>query len=289
MNERNPMRSGNYFKRMLWTRSQLWTTKCLMRKKYREWSESWMSTVSVLTSGEKSLRVELSTPPCHWYPTAVWPMQHTEVSLYIDPLKEGLSWPSPVTGPDSFSVRVVARREIPAGEEITIHYVPASLGQPARWVRLSSDWYFHCQCPRCLDVTEFGTFVSAIKCSQCREGLILAENSSERQIWRCRSVSAVTGPPSSSCTSDFVTSRTTWTWSSRSLRGLRRSWRTYRKIPASSYMKIFCGDILQLSTSNITSTYWVRLSGLESRKGFLYFSSKANHWLTVWRDWDCTD
>ena len=187
MNERNPMRSGNYFKRMSWTRSQLWTTKCLMRKKYREWSESWMSTVSVLTSGEKSLRVELSTPPCHWYPTAVLPMQHTEVSLYIDPLKEGLSWPSPVTGPDSFSVRVVARREILSGEEITIHYVPASLGQPARWVRLSSDWYFHCQCPRCLDVTEFGTFVSAIKCSRCREGLILPEHSDRPDLWRCRS------------------------------------------------------------------------------------------------------
>ena len=101
-------------------------------------------------------------------------------------------------GGSQFSVVLRARREIVSGEEITIQYVPASLGQPARGSLLSSGWHFLCHCPRCLDVTEFGTFVSAIKCSQCREGLILAENSSQRQVWRCRSVSPVTCPPSSS-------------------------------------------------------------------------------------------
>jgi len=29
---------------------------------------------------------------------------------------------------------------------------------------------------RCTDLTEFGTYASALKCSNCREGLILPEN-----------------------------------------------------------------------------------------------------------------
>ena len=35
------------------------------------------------------------------------------------------------------------------------------------------------RCPRCSDVTEFGTFTSALKCSHCREGLILPESLKE--------------------------------------------------------------------------------------------------------------
>lgn len=31
------------------------------------------------------------------------------------------------------------------------------------------------RCARCADNTEFGTYVSALKCSNCREGLILPE------------------------------------------------------------------------------------------------------------------
>lgn len=81
-------------------------------------------------------------------------------------------------------VRVRARRQISPGEEITIQYVPASLGQPRRRLELS-DWYFECHCERCQDVTERATFVSALKCPQCREGLILPE-SQDNSLWRCR-------------------------------------------------------------------------------------------------------
>ena len=34
---------------------------------------------------------------------------------------------------------------------------------------------FSLSCPRCSDVTEFGTNISALKCSSCREGLVLPE------------------------------------------------------------------------------------------------------------------
>ncbi len=30
-------------------------------------------------------------------------------------------------------------------------------------------WYFHCTCPRCVDPTELGTYMSAVKCNQCNE------------------------------------------------------------------------------------------------------------------------
>ncbi len=30
-------------------------------------------------------------------------------------------------------------------------------------------WYFNCACQRCLDPTEMGTYMSAIRCNQCDE------------------------------------------------------------------------------------------------------------------------
>ena len=42
------------------------------------------------------------------------------------------------------------------------------------------------RCPRCVDPTEFGTFVSALKCNSCSEGLVLPHSSEEGSVWRCR-------------------------------------------------------------------------------------------------------
>merc|ERR1719270_1176456 len=52
--------------------------------------------------------------------------------------------------------------------------------------RIEEEWYFKCRCPRCADVTEFGTYFSAMKCSHCHEGLILPETPDEDSLWRCR-------------------------------------------------------------------------------------------------------
>ena len=90
--------------------------------------------------------------------------------------------------PDSgFSVVLRARTEILEGEEISIQYVPASLGQPQRGASLGSVWRFECACARCSDPSEFGTWVSALKCAQCHEGLVLPERPREGAAWRCRS------------------------------------------------------------------------------------------------------
>ncbi|XP_023326813.1 histone-lysine N-methyltransferase ASHR1 [Eurytemora carolleeae] len=76
---------------------------------------------------------------------------------------------------DDFTVTLRARRKINEGEEITINYVPPIFGVPKRKRHIEEEWYFICKCARCADNTEFGTYVSALKCSNCREGLILPE------------------------------------------------------------------------------------------------------------------
>ena len=83
--------------------------------------------------------------------------------------------------PEDFTVVLRARQNILEGEEITISYVPPVYGLHKRKLDLANEWYFDCSCARCSDVTEFGTFVSALKCSNCREGLILPEDQKKGQ------------------------------------------------------------------------------------------------------------
>ena len=89
--------------------------------------------------------------------------------------------PCPVNPSSGFSVVLRAKREILEGEEVTIQvqsylallsaqcqrahaqYVPPSLGQPVRQHHLAESWYMECDCKRCEDASEFGTFVSAVK------------------------------------------------------------------------------------------------------------------------------
>lgn len=54
-----------------------------------------------------------------------------------------------------------------------MNYLNIMCGQPRRRTHLSNTWFFDCACPRCSDVTEFGTNLSAFKCESCCEGLIL--------------------------------------------------------------------------------------------------------------------
>ena len=92
----------------------------------------------------------------------------------------------PVNPDAGFSAVLRAKREILEGEEISIQYVPVSLGQPQRAVSLGSVWCFDCACARCSDPSEFGTYVSALKCQECTEGLILPEQPGLGAAWRCR-------------------------------------------------------------------------------------------------------
>ena len=51
-----------------------------------------------------------------------------------------------------------------------------------------------CRCPRCSDVTELGTNLSAFKCESCCEGLVLPVSTDIGSEWTCR----FCGNPSSS-------------------------------------------------------------------------------------------
>jgi len=91
--------------------------------------------------------------------------------------------------PDDLSVVLRAKKKISEGDCITRSFVPAVYGLPKRKHDLSHDWGVTCHCERCSDVTEFGTFVSAVKCGVCGEGLILPQDNNHGSLWKCRSCS----------------------------------------------------------------------------------------------------
>ena len=61
--------------------------------------------------------------------------------------------------PGKFKISIYSQVPIKSGEEITITYT--SLLRPVleRREKLEYLWHFTCQCTRCQDPTEFGTFI----------------------------------------------------------------------------------------------------------------------------------
>ena len=46
--------------------------------------------------------------------------------------------------------------------------------------------HFQCDCERCCDPTELGTYLSALKCMKCSVGYYLAQDPlSESSAWKC--------------------------------------------------------------------------------------------------------
>lgn len=66
----------------------------------------------------------------------------------------------------SFSTIVFARRDISAGDPITLPYVSLALGTYSR--RLVLEDFGGCFCPRCMDQTELGLYVGNVCCEQCK-------------------------------------------------------------------------------------------------------------------------
>ena len=62
-----------------------------------------------------------------------------------------------------------AQRAIKKGEEITTRYFDPWIGQPRRLLSIDKNWNYLCNCARCQDVTDLGTYFSAIKCNSCSE------------------------------------------------------------------------------------------------------------------------
>ncbi|XP_044738752.1 SET domain-containing protein SmydA-8-like [Chrysoperla carnea] len=86
---------------------------------------------------------------------------------------------------------VKAARNIQKGEHLLNMYTHALWGTQARLAHLKETKYFLCECARCKDPTEFGTFISALKCmgtetKPCTDGYQLPINPLDLQSeWMC--------------------------------------------------------------------------------------------------------
>ena len=60
--------------------------------------------------------------------------------------------------PGNHHIKVWSKTKIMKGEEITIQYVSSMSDHLTRRKHIKSNWYFECQCPRCLDPSELGAY-----------------------------------------------------------------------------------------------------------------------------------
>lgn len=73
---------------------------------------------------------------------------------------------------------------IKKGEHLSICYSDGLWGTESRQNHLFQTKMFHCDCNRCGDVTEFGTYYSAMKCPNC-VGMLLPEHPTKWQnAWK---------------------------------------------------------------------------------------------------------
>ena len=83
-----------------------------------------------------------------------------------------------------------ATRIIPKGAQVQISYTDLLAPTPVRQFELMNSKLFICACPRCEDLTEFGTFASGVKCSTCirtqkgvEPGVLLPSKTED--VWQC--------------------------------------------------------------------------------------------------------
>jgi len=93
------------------------------------------------------------------------------------------------TEPNS-GARITVRAQTPivAGQEVTVHYISFMYGHFRRKRDIEAFWFFKCKCRRCLDPTELGSELSAMKCSECgnEEAVVLpVEAGDVESEWQC--------------------------------------------------------------------------------------------------------
>ena len=71
---------------------------------------------------------------------------------------------------DKYEIKLIAIDDIEMGEEITTSYLEPFDTLTKRKAVLRRGKCFDCECKRCLDATEFGTFASSAKCQSCKKG-----------------------------------------------------------------------------------------------------------------------
>jgi len=80
-----------------------------------------------------------------------------------------------------------AQVDIKEGEEITIQYISFLFGNSRRRKEIASCWMFECQCPRCEDPTELGTYLSAALCPEpeCKGAVLPEDKRLGCEVWKC--------------------------------------------------------------------------------------------------------
>lgn len=74
---------------------------------------------------------------------------------------------------------------INAKEHLTISYTDVLWETSNRRHHLQQTKHFECECERCTDVTEYGTYFSSLKCQKCNAGMLVPNSLKEwSQDWR---------------------------------------------------------------------------------------------------------
>ena len=83
------------------------------------------------------------------------------------------------------NISVYSTRKIAAGEVISATYTKSLYSTMERLEHLNVSKCFMCECERCEDPTEFGSFLSAIKCSMCPGRLMPKDPLNVDSNWKC--------------------------------------------------------------------------------------------------------
>lgn len=82
--------------------------------------------------------------------------------------------------------------DIKEGDHIKTSYTRLSWGTYERRKDLLDNKYFLCCCPRCMDPTEIGSYFSALKCSNCKDGYLLQKDCAKLESnWKCSSCAGI--------------------------------------------------------------------------------------------------
>lgn len=87
---------------------------------------------------------------------------------------------------NTFWLTVRASTTIELGEMITLSYAYTLQSTLRRREHLLENKFFECQCMRCSDPTELGTFTGALICPKCKDGYVLSTNPLDPEAdWKC--------------------------------------------------------------------------------------------------------
>lgn len=88
---------------------------------------------------------------------------------------------------EDFTVVLISSVPIAKGDLITTTYTQTFWGTLARRSHLKQSKLFNCECQRCRDPTEFGTYVGSVCCNQCSQGskLICCDPLNAQSDWEC--------------------------------------------------------------------------------------------------------